>query len=169
MIPLQAFRRERHGAIFELRDVLLEHLDGRLIPMTSHPRQSRRNRAFRNLVACGLLKYWPEGQPEYSIITDRGREELAHMLADYAEVLTRVALMQNDELADRSGLGQFPQGGTKAFNRGSVLIPLGDRAEAVMPEVALRLEQVPADVVDQPVFRGYGHKSAAVTQHHQKA
>jgi hypothetical protein len=116
-----------------------------------------------------LLKYWPEGQPEYSIITDRGREELAHMLADYAEVLTRVALMQQDELADRTGLGQFPQGGAKAFNRSSVLIPLSDRTETVTPEITLGLEQIPANLIDQPVFRGYGNKSAAVTQHRQKA
>jgi hypothetical protein len=169
VIPLQSLSRERHGAIFEYRDVLIEHLDDRVVPIVSHPRQSRRNRAFRTLTMCGLIEYWPKEQPEYTRMTERGRWELARMLADYAEVLTRIAIMRTDQLAASVGLDQFPEMRPKPVNRGSVLIPRSERIEGTDPENSLGLKQLPTHFVDVPLVTSDRDKGAAVIQHRQKA
>jgi hypothetical protein len=137
VIRSPTFYREPHSVARDLRDVLIEHLDGRQVPVADLLPHSRRRRTMRTAVTHGLIEH---GWPGHTVITERGREELSVLLADYAEALTRVALLQTDELADRVGLGQFPDRRAKTFNRESVLIPLRERTEGMVSEVALSLE-----------------------------
>lgn len=71
-----------------LRDVLIEHLDGKPIKF-SLPHSVRRH-AARILINRKLLKGDRTFQPYHTVITDKGRAELAKMLADYADALFRV-------------------------------------------------------------------------------
>ena len=80
-----------------MRDVLIDHMDGRLVSLAERPRQQTRSRrAFKWLVDCKMLELVPEEMPRHSVITDKGREELAALLADYAECLLRVALVREN-------------------------------------------------------------------------
>lgn len=72
------------------RDMLIEHLDTN-VPVQRHF-DPYRNQIRRKLVDDGLLKLDRPSFPNYTSLTDLGRDHLCKMLADYADTLARVEL-----------------------------------------------------------------------------
>jgi len=84
-----------------LREVLIEHMDGKIVPFDALPHTTRR-RTLGILVTGGYLRsvgnVFP---PKATQITDRGRGALSDLLADYADCLERAGYY--DDANDRSG------------------------------------------------------------------
>jgi hypothetical protein len=82
----------------DLRDALIEHLDGVEVPVGPATgrtgRRSYRRRILVTLANRDLIQFalGPDGEPEASVITERGRMELAKLFADYADAFLRAAL-----------------------------------------------------------------------------
>jgi len=79
-----------------LLEILLTHIDGAKV---NRPTDPIRRTATVRLVEYRMLviphpKYW-----NYSVITERGRELLAQLLADYAEILKRHEIVATEKLA----------------------------------------------------------------------
>lgn len=91
------FYHESHALTRDLRDVLIEHLDGKEVPLSSVEPKSRRQRTFSVLRTMRMLRGVPEEMPRHTIITDKGRHELAKMLADYADAFLRIAMAREDQ------------------------------------------------------------------------
>jgi len=82
----------------QMRDVLIDHLDGQKVPILrvadvsgieAHDRASRQATTTA-LIARGLLK--TDGRlsaPRFTVITEAGRRILSAMLADWADALSR--------------------------------------------------------------------------------
>jgi hypothetical protein len=88
------FYYDNHALARDLRDMLIEHMDGIMIPLSSIGPKTRRNRIFKLLVTKKLLRMVPTEMPRHSVITDEGWRQLGVMLADYADALLRVALIE---------------------------------------------------------------------------
>lgn len=69
------------------RDMLIEHLDT-TVSVQRHF-DPYRNKIRRQLVDAGLLQLDRPCFPNYTSLTDRGRERLCAILADYADALAR--------------------------------------------------------------------------------
>ena len=93
-----------------LRNVLIEHMDGKIVPFGALPHTQRR-RLFGILVTGGYLRsvgnVFP---PNATQITERGRGALSDLLADYADCLERAGYY--DDAHDKSGV--TPRGIMKA-------------------------------------------------------
>ena len=74
------------------RDLLIEYIDGGLLAVNL--RDWNRSRAVKSLIQAGLVEYDDHkshtNRARYTRITLKGRETLAKLLADYADVLTRL-------------------------------------------------------------------------------
>jgi len=69
-----------------MRDLLIEHLDGRRVPfVTATPRVT----ISRALLARGWVVPDRENRPRFTTITQKGREVLAAALADWADAIAR--------------------------------------------------------------------------------
>jgi hypothetical protein len=95
------FDHDPQRDVRSMREVLIAHLDGELVPIRPGC-ASREHRAFLNLIDRKMLEAVPKETPRHSVITDKGREELAGLLADYAETLLKVALANDEARYDRS-------------------------------------------------------------------
>lgn len=82
-----------------VRDILIEHIDG-AIPYVRRIDGGRR-RAWEAAVANGLVVFGPPNAkpPKYTRMTERGREELAKALGDWADALVRAQHTAVDFLA----------------------------------------------------------------------
>lgn len=84
-----------------MRDVLIEHMDGRKVPVNRKAGSSYW-RTMNSCLARKLIEYrrqrGKEGthHPEFTVITDAGRSELAKALADWADALVRVEELRQD-------------------------------------------------------------------------
>jgi hypothetical protein len=91
----------------QMRDVLIEHLDGRPVPIiliwnarstAESARIHHRSRTVGSLIERGLLRTNRVGsrlRPTHTILTDDGREQLAAALGDWADALSRVRWATN--------------------------------------------------------------------------
>jgi hypothetical protein len=87
----------------ELRDILIEHMEGKPIPFDA-PMRSVRRRLTRILLTRGFLQ--PLGtmeEPSETVMTERGHDALCAMLGDYADALFRAGY--GDLAHDRSHRG----------------------------------------------------------------
>lgn len=75
--------------------MLIEHLDT-TVPVHRHF-DPYRNQIRRKLVDDGLLRLDRPSFPNYTSLTDLGREKLCALLADYADALARAALRREDK------------------------------------------------------------------------
>jgi hypothetical protein len=86
----------------DLRDVLIDHLDGAEVDWMTAPNKSRRRRALVMLLRAKLIRlrsrYGAAADQRTTTITDFGREALSVLLADYADALTRVALIRDGSI-----------------------------------------------------------------------
>lgn len=72
----------------ELRDLLIEHIDGpRLYRISEQPKGNR----IRGAVTTGLLRFDHLQHPKTTMLTERGREALCKALAHWADALVRAA------------------------------------------------------------------------------
>ena len=78
-----------------MRDILLEHVDGRLIPIirpwsikdkVEAERASHLMKSQTALLARGLIRSHGRGKPTHTVITESGRVALRSVLAEYAEL-----------------------------------------------------------------------------------
>ena len=83
------FGRDRYEFIRLLRDILIQHLDGAKVEM-DQGRGSRRRRAVMVLLERRLIVADDRARPTFTVITEKGRAELARLLADYADTLTKI-------------------------------------------------------------------------------
>lgn len=81
--------RVRFGHI--IRDILIEHMDGKKVDFRHAAPHSPRRRAIRVLLDRGHVSTEDRGSPDATTITEKGRRELANILADYADALLRAA------------------------------------------------------------------------------
>jgi hypothetical protein len=99
MIP---FHYERHSRARDLRDALIDHLDGTIVDWQSAPNKSRRRRALVVLLRSKLVRlqtrYGAAADHRTTVITDLGREALSSLLADYADALYRVELIRDGSI-----------------------------------------------------------------------
>lgn len=87
------------------RDVLIEHMDGRRVPVMTAASftgqeaitASRRLVTLNSLLRLGYLSTGNQIKPRYTVITDRGRAVLAKVLAEYAEILHRAEIAKLNE------------------------------------------------------------------------
>jgi hypothetical protein len=86
---LYQFRRYKFSTIQACNVVLIEHLDGRAVTFDA-PRHSRRRLAIRLLVDMKFLRV----EKAATLITELGREALAAVLAEYAEILQAAGMAQ---------------------------------------------------------------------------
>lgn len=79
------------------RRILLDHIDGPIPFIAPHHRQS-----MDCLIAAGLITGVPSqsGHPTHTRLTSKGREEVAAILAEAAEVLISAGCMER-EIAER--------------------------------------------------------------------
>jgi hypothetical protein len=102
-----------------MRDILIDHLDGRKIKITAPTGFGRetalRFKTTRTLIHYGYLKYTGEGRagpvpitPTVTVITDDGRRALAKLLASWADVLDR-AYQMNPAIAPRRSPPMDPE------------------------------------------------------------
>lgn len=73
----------------EVRDLLIEHIDGPTAVRVNGVKESVRHIRIRGLVQRKLLRFDHYNPPRQTFITDAGRAELAKALADWAEALSR--------------------------------------------------------------------------------
>lgn len=71
-----------------MRDLLIEHIDGPVPLDRSIPYRTSRLFAARS---AGLIRFDRPDRPRFSMLTVKGRQWLAEVLADWAEALTRAA------------------------------------------------------------------------------
>jgi hypothetical protein len=89
------FPKELFTAKF-LLEILIAHMDGAKV---DRPRDPLRYAATNRLIGHGMLKVRDPRYWEHSLITERGREKLAELLADYFEVLQRAETATTERLA----------------------------------------------------------------------
>jgi hypothetical protein len=98
------FRRDKYGFGCLLRDILIEHLDGSKVDFRHATPQSIRRRAIMVLLERRLIEGDDRAKPTWTVITYKGRRQLAKVLADYAEALIRAG---NGDLEDDASLNSF--------------------------------------------------------------
>lgn len=88
------------------RDVLIEHIDGRPVPIIvptsvdpiDRPAMGCRYKATAALLKRGFLRTDGSGaRPAATVITEAGRMKLASELADWADAIQRAALAISEE------------------------------------------------------------------------
>jgi hypothetical protein len=90
-----------------MRDVLIEHMDGRAVPLIWNFRltgiaahaASIRARSVRTLLRDKMITLDRTWRPARTVITALGRHELGMVLGQYAEILVRAGL-RVEELAE---------------------------------------------------------------------
>ncbi len=79
-----------------MRDILIEHLDGKRVPYIVRAKSRSfedchnsmgRHPTLRSAVSRGLLRV--TGSPPHTVMTESGREALSKTLADWADALIR--------------------------------------------------------------------------------
>lgn len=85
----------------QLRDLLIEHIDG---PVPINVRQPARYNLVRGAVDRGLLRTNTRGhaRPSHTFITESGRATLCAALGDWADALVRMNLKMVDSAQDRN-------------------------------------------------------------------
>lgn len=94
-VPVDCLGQEAYRTIRDFRDILIEHLDDKAIPLCWAPDHTRRRRLIIKLINRKLLKGDGEGN---TLITIRGRDTLAAMLGDWADAIVANELVCIDRI-----------------------------------------------------------------------
>jgi hypothetical protein len=103
---MSTFGRDRYGFACTLRDILIEHLDGAAVDFRRAEPHSTRRRAIMVLLGRGLIEAEDRARPASTTITEKGRQEMCKLLADWADALLQVGY--GDPVDDKSEkIGSF--------------------------------------------------------------
>lgn len=113
------FHYELHSRARDLRDALIDHLDGGEVDWSTAPNKTRNRRALVVLLRGQLIRlksrYGAAADQRTTVITDLGREALSCLLADYADALTRVELLRDGNIEAARARRESMAAASRAF------------------------------------------------------
>jgi hypothetical protein len=98
-----------------LRDLLIEHIDGRPVPLRTYSRSTMMRsssapyQSVAALIKRGYLeaRVGADGVPTETIITEKGRAALAAVLADMADAMRRIDAAAQERMSSTRKIGEL--------------------------------------------------------------